>query len=143
MQKLKGRITISRYASTADEGSIHIIVEDKLSGCRTIDVTISMLDYAKLITGQGYIDCDFDFIDSGFIGMTRESKHILLSRPADSIYDRGEEIRYYEENVLPEHEIDGWKVRMKDIFNCHNYAADNKVEVLFERWVKSEEKDNG
>ena len=132
MKKLKGKITISKIRCFDENNFISIKIHDVKSSCEAIEAKLTLENFAQAITGHGYIDCDLEFNDSGVIGKIRETKHELIPRitfasPSD----------YYIKDYIKELEIDGWKARKEDITNPHNWVDDDKVKVLFVRYVEN------
>ncbi|GAF90109.1 unnamed protein product, partial [marine sediment metagenome] len=58
---MKGKITIGKVTccETPEEDYISIRVEDEISSIEFVEVKMSLLDFAKVITGQGYVPMEF------------------------------------------------------------------------------------
>ena len=139
MKKLDGKLSISRRTG-GDSSSINIEFIDDLSGTLMAKADISMENFAKAVTGQGYLPCEVMFNDSGIVGKTREHKYELIPRYDSGSCDISTMVEWYKHRILPTYEIDGWKCRESDLTNHHNYDG-KKVKVLFERYVETSQED--
>lgn len=68
MATLKGKVSISRIKSNKEEDTVVITLHDELSGVKVIDIEIGMLEFAQVITGLSYIECEFNLNTSGTVG---------------------------------------------------------------------------
>jgi hypothetical protein len=125
---MNGKITISRTTSNREPDFIRLRIEDDSSGVNFLDIRMSLENFAKVITGFGYIDCEFELYAQN-VGMTSESKTEIV--PLKDKYFATDEQR---QEALKPFEIDGWKARQSDIKNHHNYSNEG-IKVVFTRFV--------
>jgi hypothetical protein len=111
--KLQGRISCSR--NNHDE--IHIELEDVLSGCIVVEAKLDLETFAKLVTGQGFLPCEFKYFEAP-IGMKREGKYELVPVPP-SAYMFEKNPLVYTQWLAPFMD-GGWKPYVPDLFNHHN-----------------------
>jgi len=129
---MKGKITLSRYSSNQENLTpIHIVVEDDQSGSRFLDLSMSLENFAFMLTGLGYIDCDFE-LNGKYVGKIKEHKteEITVSFKWDiTEEDKTEYLKPYE--------IDGWMGYSKDIGNSHKLVKGKKdtYTVGFTRYI--------
>ncbi len=138
MEDLKGKITISKVTSNIEPDFISITIVEAKSRCKAIEAKLSFENFTKALTGQGHIDCDLVFNDSGVIGKTREIKHEIIPRPEsykDLVDDNINKGNYQCVLALQALQIDGWEVRRSDIDNFYNWVGSDKVKVLFIRYI--------
>lgn len=128
---MKGKITISRYLNSDNESPIHINVQENDSLIEFVDISMTLEDFARALTGSGYIDCGLTFRGLDKIGKVREHK-------VEPIYT-GEQYNFTKEQakaLIEPFEIDGWIGDEKDLQNFHNQTKDGKHRnVVFVRWV--------
>lgn len=126
---MKGQITISRTTSSKTGNTIRISIEDDSSSVTFLEVLMSLEDFALALTGQGYIDCNFELQGIQNVGKIRETKTELVSL-ANPFRATDEE----RLDALKPFEVDGWTARFQDIENHHRYQKD-AVSVTFSRFV--------
>ena len=126
---MKGKITISRTTGRKTENTIRIRIEDDSSSITFLETEMSLEDFALALTGQGYIDCNFELQGIQNVGMILETKTELVSL-ANPFIATGEE----RLAALIPFEVDGWTARYQDIKNHHRYQKD-AVSVTFSRFV--------
>lgn len=127
MINLKGSISISRPQYSDGRKQIEITLIDERSACQAIEVHIGMEAFAEALTGLGRVACDFDFNNSGVVGMVYEHKTEIVPIP-DSLY-RDDDKRVSE--VLSLFEKDGWEGCRSDVTNHHHHSR--KGDQLFAR----------
>lgn len=138
MIKCDGQISIGRLHGKGVDATnaIRIEVIDKTSGCRMVDISMGLQDFAECMTGLSLVPCAVEYNDSGLIGKTREHKKISVTIPkkfADLSRRDWTEEAYQE--ILGPFEIDGWKAYRDDLHNHHNYTTERTYTVLFVRYV--------
>ena len=130
---MKGKITLGRYASNYEDiNPIRFQLEDDKSGVLFLDVKMTLKDFALMITGLGYIDCEFELKNSELVGKTREHKtENIVVRDA---WDITEEEKL---EALKPFEVDGWIGSKYDISNHNNIVKglSNTYKVGFTRYV--------
>ena len=130
----KGKISIGRVSSNDGEW-VEITIKDETSLIEFLEVKVSFENFAKLITGLSYIDCNFQTRGLGLVGKQREHKTVIVACDGWSLKRDNEEAI---NAVLAPYEIDGWIGRQYDLKNSKNYVGHEGVKVLFERWVDKE-----
>lgn len=132
MKVLDGKLTISRTQSNQDNPRpIRIELTDNESRCRVVEILLSLCDFSEAITGRGYVDCKFEYNDSGKIGMVREIKTVAVPYVEHEYIKREEAAA----KAIKPFEVDGWKGSTYDYLNHHN-RKDKTVTVGFQRWVE-------
>lgn len=122
VKKLTGKISIARTRNDA----IWIRVEDEISQMRVIEVEMTPEVFGNVVTGLGYQPCEFDFNDSGLVGMKAENKtEIVTLPPGESPYGMSEG---REREILSPYCVDGWRPRWGDLSNGHNIVRPKKGE---------------
>jgi hypothetical protein len=134
--KIDTGITISRTTNSKSGSYIWIEIKDKVSGCRIIETTLTLEDFAMAITGMGHIPCTSEFFEDAPVGKKRQTKIEYLRRPPVSNTFVKASIA---KEILEPYEIDDWKARVHDLWNPHHWIAledgSPGVSVTFERWV--------
>ena len=130
---MNGKITISRTTSSKTGNSIRIRMEDDSSSITFLEAEMNLEDFALALTGQGYIDCQFELMGIHNVGKVRETKTELV--PLDNPYMATAAERL---SALKPFEVDGWTARRSDIENHHRYL-NNTVTVTFSRFVDKKE----
>ena len=133
---MKGKISLGRYNNANDIPlQIHIRLEDDLSGVEFLSIEMSLENLANLITGMGYLDCEFQLRGLDKVGLTREHKIEIIELPDDfRSYEKDVEEKIT--NILQYYEVDGWIGRRSDVTNGHNRAkGKNAQSVSFTRRV--------
>lgn len=131
-QTLPGDITISRFPNT---DTVSIVVNDKSSGLRVLEVHMDVTNFADALFNMGYRPCTHTLYDNReLIGKIREVKDhsFALSRVKDG---DEEDVEKHLRETCPEVFEGGWFLRMRDLSNPHNYAGDGKVRVSMWRYV--------
>ncbi len=138
MKLLKGSLSIGR-TGRSDDKAIRIELNDADSHCTAVLVRMGLPEFAECITGMGHADCEFEFNDSGVIGMLAQSKTEMV--PVPSSHPRGDE--EWKRKALAPFEVDGWKARAGDITNQHCWSRDESGKefqrVVFFRHVPKTE----
>jgi hypothetical protein len=133
---MKGNVSIVRRTSNSGEG-ILIEITDEKSNVRFLQVTMDLVDFAKVITGVGYIPCDFELMGVDKVGMVFEHKKVNIPVSTHKHFTEEE----LDELVGPL-EVGGWVARRDSVNNHHNWVTqkDKKyVSVSFGRWVEDTE----
>src|SRR5438046_3032372 len=109
-------IIMARFSGGEKFGGtgVHLTVEDEISGCRVLDVYMSLEEFGKAVTAS-VADGVMEFYPDGPIGMKHEHKEIVV--PFDWSHNRGN-IRAEDEALAP-FETDGWLGRRDDLHNHH------------------------
>lgn len=141
MPEIKGHITISRTSGTRRGDDVRICIEDHNAGVVACEVKMTLENFAKAITNQGFIDCVVEFNDSGKVGTQRENKTELVPVPEKRSYDNREG---WQEKSLAPFLVDGWYPRSGDINNHHRQRRDENgntfQEVVFFRNVPKQKR---
>ena len=133
-KKLAGTIQISRASGgIRDDMPVHITISDESSGCRVLEIYMSLEEYAKAtFSSQG--QCVIEHYPNGcFIGMKSENKTEIV--PFDMFKDGRAEGAI--DAALKPFEIDGWKARRSDMTNGHDRVKGGQ-KVVFFRYVNPE-----
>jgi hypothetical protein len=78
---IKGQLTISRWKGNDDTEGINIELIDADSHVRFVVVNISLEDFAKAITGLGYVPVDLDVRGLDKVGKIAEFKSTTVPVP--------------------------------------------------------------
>lgn len=78
---MKGKITISRVSGGNTNGHINITIEDAESNIQFFDGDMSFEDFAKAVTGQGYLPIEFQARNLTNVGKRRETKPLVFEVP--------------------------------------------------------------
>lgn len=81
MQKLEGRITISKIRCSDQDDYMKIEIMDSLSGTHFVYVKMSLADFTTAITGQGYIPVELEVRGLKNVGLVREQKALVFTVP--------------------------------------------------------------
>lgn len=147
--KGEGKITISRWSNTIEgEKQIHIVIEDGVSGVRILEFAMSLEDFAKALTGQGYVPGDLDLYRENvqYAGMKRIHKQVVVKttrtqRNAYFTLKRDDDRSELLASILKPYEKDGWTGQGSYLFN-HHYAVGSMMiayQVPFTKFVTPEE----
>lgn len=135
MTSLLGQITITRSRGDV----IHIYVEDCTSGCRVIEVTVEPADFARAITGMGFIPCVIEqFNASSKVGRKKEIKTENIRPPEYKVGQTDADFA----KILAPFEADGWVGDISTFRNRHNRLEDGSHRVTFRRWLSLPEQRN-
>lgn len=110
---MKGKITISRPTFSDEKEAICISLTDSSSGVEFVELEMTLSDFTKAITGQGFIPIDFDVRGLEFVGLTKETEKARITVKKIELIDKGYDInkRGFLEAYLTEHaKRDGWIV---------------------------------
>jgi hypothetical protein len=136
---IKGKLNITRVSSTKGGDFIRIVIEDDTARVRAIQCDVSLEAFAKALTGQGMLPCDFEVPAPELVGTIGENKveKVVLDQRYSS---PGKEEA--ERKALEPYCVDGWYPRRGDISN-HHYTKSNKdgtvtVTVVFFRNVRQD-----
>ena len=144
MKTLPAEISITRPSFSDGRQLIAIYVTDEKSSCKAIEVLIGYAEFTQALTGLGHVPCEMIFNDSGIIGKKREYKDVIVTINGWNVSETKEERDACILRCLAEHEIDGWKARVRDAHNHHNMingsskADGYDVRVLFERYIEED-----
>ena len=126
---MNGKITVSRVTSNQEDDYISIRFEDKLSGSTFLQAKMTLEDFAKAVTGHGYMDCTFD-LTADVVGKLRENKTEIV--PLENPYRATKEEK---QAALKPFEVDGWTGYLDDLDNGHRYTQSG-VSVHFTRFIE-------
>lgn len=76
---MKGKITISRPNYSDCREVINITVQCVSSGIQFLDLEMTLKDFAKAITGQGYIPVEMEVRGLEFVGLTSEREDATVT----------------------------------------------------------------
>lgn len=117
---MKGNITLTRpYGDDADY--IEIQIEDSSSGIHFLSARIGYADFAKLLTGQGYMPCEFELRGIENVGKVTEIKTESVYVPRGDYTSRQQRA----ETAVAEFEENGWTGRVSNAMNQHNRISGN------------------
>jgi len=130
---MDGKITLSRYNSNyEDKEPIHIKLEDESSGVQFIDISMTLENFALMLTNLGYIDCEFQLRGLDNVGKQREHKVEYIPMPKGFWMPTKEDAI----TLIKPFEVDGWMGSVDDVLNHHNHdKKEGCVRVGFIRWT--------
>lgn len=137
LKYLKGKVSIHHRMSNFDDPfPIEIELEDELSGAHFLYIQMSLEDFAKAITGQSCVPCEFNCVPT-LVGKRHEHKEAWI--PAPGLFLRGEEWKKaYLEAVKPL-EVDGWQADFQASYNGHwDDRKTGKYKVILRRYVDAD-----
>lgn len=135
--ELKGKINISRMQKSNNDQYIELSLEDDAAGVTFVKAVLTLEDFAKALTGQGYIDTIITPRGLDLVGTIRQTKTEFV--PGVTNWDVRQNSDILKEMVAP-FEVDGWKARMSDLTNYHHSQVVNGVKghnTVFTRNVKA------
>lgn len=115
-QKVDCKISISRVTGGEGPDYVSLTIQDGTSRCELVDMQIDFDTFARLLTGQSYMDAKAEFGNFDTIGATMETKLIALYAP------RGKHYMFTDtelDAIVAPHETDGWRIHRHDIGNYH------------------------
>lgn len=133
MDKLKGRITISRVTSNQKADYIEIKLRDETSGIQFLEIRLTPGALALALTGLAYQDCEYDLIMANNIGKRCEMKIERVLIPVR--YPRYKDII----EAASIHEINDWHCDFSPSSRIISSDWDGSicsVEVSFVRWIE-------
>lgn len=131
---MKGTISIYRFV-VGTEHKIGIDIEDSGSNTGFLNIRMDLDDFARAVTGQSYIDCDFELRGLEKVGTKHKHKRE---------YIHAEHRRFSDEeakSIVAPYEINGWVARLSNLNNPHFWEKLNGkpvISVIFERYVSSD-----
>ena len=135
-KKFKGKLTIGRWQGNNCQHMITIQLEDDTSHAFMFDVELTPEDFAKAITGCGYMDCMYDIGHTELAGKTHDVKTEDITFKYEG-YDRKKWRTAFAEAAKP-FEVDGWKVHLED-HNQHRIVSHQDdgltVKASFHRYI--------
>lgn len=128
MSLIKGQLTISRPTSSSGAEWIEIEFNDEDAGIRFAKFRVSLTNFAKALTGLGYVPGEIELRGLDRVGMKSENKteHI----PCEPPYGDKKKLAVLKEKVKAL-EVDGWVSRHGDIENHHCYTRGGVTVVFF------------
>lgn len=133
---LSGRLTISR----CNTGVVRLELIDDRSFSRVVEIEISKEEFAEALFAHAQRPCSFELSDLSLVGKRREHKQELVYVP--------DVVRITKESdatkLLKSFEVDGWRGRLSDLTNHHNWTREplpkgkkegRMVRVTFVRYV--------
>jgi hypothetical protein len=138
----QGKISIGRRSTSDTDLSgkridtIHIELEDAVSGLRMFDIELDMENFAQAVTGLSCIPCSFKLGAVDKVGMKREVKEETVPIMREKNVREDPEA-WAEFNCKP-FMVDGWKPRAGDFGNWHRRVTVSDTEaytVTFIRFV--------
>lgn len=128
---MKGHISIGKVTVCGTgEQYMKITVEDELSGIEFLSADMSLEDFAKALTGQGFMPTEYELRGLENIGKECQHKTVLMPHSFDA---SDEDI----DEAIGKHEVDGWIGHREDYKNHHNWK-DGKVQIRYNRWIEKE-----
>jgi hypothetical protein len=131
---IKGQLTISRPSNGRGEEWITIEFRDEDAGVRFAQFRVSTADFARAITGLGYIPGEIEVGGLHLVGTKAENKTEFIE--CEPPYgDKAKKATLLKK--IEALEVDGWKSRSGDWDNHHNYTRKG-VSIVFFRNVPKE-----
>ena len=87
---------------------VKLEIEDGLSGCRLIDMTIDPVDFCKLLGRQAHVPCNMIVSDPSIIGKYEAILNIEFPLGEQVGYETDTKMASVAVKVLPEVTEDGW-----------------------------------
>lgn len=136
---MKGKITIGQYSNYRgeDDLSVHIQIEDDISGTHFLELHMTPRDFGQAILGRGCVDCEFELRTQN-VGKVRETKveEIYMEHSAWKESEEGRKL------LLTPYEVDGWHGYFTDLGNHHKVTRQDKkgsyYQVGFIRFVDAQ-----
>ena len=125
---LPGKISINRTTSNKEGDFVSIEITDEKSHVQFCRIKISLLEFAKVITGLSFRSCELDLMGLDAVGKIREHKEEIIPLPNKEKQDE----------TLAPYEIDGWIGDRRDLLSHHRwFCKDDKwfAKVNFTRYV--------
>ncbi len=127
----EGRVTISRFTDSNGPDGVHVEFTDSVSHVRFATMTLTLENFALLITGRGEVKAELEVARLDLVGKTAENKvEVIKVEPHYGNSEKFLELRKAVEKL----EVDGWKHRSGDMANSHNYKKDG-IHIVFFRHV--------
>lgn len=134
---LPGNVLMSK-ASSSEGQRMHITIEDKISGCRVLEIYMSLEEFAKALTAS-YGEATIEHFPNSPVGKKHEHKTEVVPIPKkDEFHLRNKPERVKE--LLKPFEVDGWRGNTSDMTNHHCFVPNKGQSVGFHRYVDIEEK---
>lgn len=135
---MKGHISISYVRSSEEDDFMRISIDDQSSGITFLDVDLSMLNYAKVTAGLGYIPCEFTLRHADNIGKKLETKTEIVFVPKCDYHDR-EAVAADAVDDFDHKGEEGWVGRVSDAMNHHRLVRTSPeggyYKVTYQRFV--------
>lgn len=133
MKQLQGKLHIG---APSRGGVVQLTLTDSGSGAKAVVITVPLDDFALALTSNRLVDAQYEFNDSGRVGLRRETKTELLQcKIRDAL--KNKDLDSPEMNTaVASLEVDGWKVRREDVLNRRNWDSANTVRVVCVRYVE-------
>lgn len=131
-KKLDAQVTITRQTDMKGQHVAAIRIEEVLSGCILVDVTMSMENFAEGLFSVGNRPAKLTFFNGAVerLGKKSESKTVQVPCKLGEVPVT---------KALAALEVDGWIVQEED-YNHHNCTSDGKggfsYRVTLHRWVE-------
>ena len=97
----KGKITIGRPQYSSGKECITIHIEDKSSHIAFLDIEMKLDEFARAITGLGYVECEFECRGLKNVGKLYEIKPFTFLMPEHNYSNRKEIAEKETERVTP------------------------------------------
>ena len=128
---MKGSLTISRVTGGREPEEIRIRITDESSRVQFVEMKMTPENFARCITGLGYVEGDFEVRDLHLVGSIGENKEELVR--CEPPY--GNEKKMAKARAaMRKMEVDGWRGCESDLRN-HHRCSDDGVMVMFYRNV--------
>lgn len=127
-----GTISLSFWTSNKPPyKGVSIRIEDAVSGTEIVDVNMTLLTFAEMISGSSMRPVDVEFHGAPAFGKMRETKTEVVFIPDGEWKDREARAK----KALKAFEVDGWSGNLSDALNHHRSKGQGKQEVGFTRFV--------
>lgn len=137
-KRLEGRMTISVIRGT-EVPFIRVQLEDAASGASFLAAEVSLENFARMVTGQGHIPCEFVLRGTELLGLKKEVKTVMVPIPRMDGLSEDRREQMVRDYFAP-FETEGWAGRVSDAFNWHNRIRGDEFmetfKVTFVRYVE-------
>lgn len=103
--KIPGKLTISRIYGGLRDNTIEVRMQDPLSVTEFVTAELSLEDFAKAVTGQGFVDCTLELHGLDRVGKKRETKPLEFTFVSNRNY-KG--VREEAKELCQSFADDGW-----------------------------------
>lgn len=114
----KGYLSLVKTQSNVDNPTpVRIELEDVDSGCRVLDIRLSLDEFADALLGRAQVACQFKLIAPERVGMTSIHKRVLIQ-----VAEYGKKAVPEAMVKLAEYTNQGWAYHERDLENGHNFS---------------------
>jgi len=128
VSSIKGQLCITRPTSSSGEECVSIEFTDTDASVRFATFRIGLADFAKALTGLGYMPGEIEFHGLDRVGMKSENKTERIA--CEPPYGDKKKLATLKEKIKTL-EVDGWSARNGDADNHYNYFQGGVTVVFF------------